>query len=133
MEKKLEDKEIAHQNQLKESNKQSEDAVNELKALFGAEKLRLEEKLKDEKTKNAKKVSEMIEEYENKLKDQETELKEELENLQYDYKDLEDEHETYMTKVDHDFEMYDQKIKTSEAALKDSKDQIAVLTEKNNT
>ena len=46
---KLEDKEIAHRNEIVDLNKASEETLAQLKALFSTEKVRLEEKLKEEK------------------------------------------------------------------------------------
>ena len=55
--------------------KNSEETLNQLKTLFETEKIRLEEKLREEKEKNEKRINSIIEDHENKIKEQENELK----------------------------------------------------------
>ncbi len=44
-------------------NKNSEDSVNQLKSLFESEKIKFEEKLKEDKKKTERKLKQLIEEY----------------------------------------------------------------------
>ena len=118
MEKKLEEKENIHQNEIIQLNKNSEETLNQLKTLFENEKMRLEEKLREEKEKYEKKIETMTDDYENKLKDQENELKEENENLQNDLNDLNQGHNQFVTNAEHEFELLNQKILTLNASLK---------------
>ena len=55
--------------------KNSEETLNQLKTLFETAKMRLEEKLREEKEKNEKRINSIIEDHENKIKEQENELK----------------------------------------------------------
>ena len=55
--------------------KNSEETLNQLKTLFETAKMRLEEKLREEKEKNEKRMNSIIEDHENKIKEQENELK----------------------------------------------------------
>ena len=57
LEKKLEDKESQHRSEISQLNKNSEDALAQLKLLFENEKNRLENKLKEEKSKSDTKIS----------------------------------------------------------------------------
>ena len=131
LEKKLEEKELAHQNEIVDVNKTSEETLNQLKALFETEKTRLEEKLRDEKAKNDKKVNTLIDDYESKLKEQENELKEENDNLQNELTELEKAHTIYVSNAEHDFEMLNQKILNSDLALKEAKDNLNSTIEQN--
>ena len=55
LEKRIEEKENQHQNEIVQLNKTSEETLAQLKSLFDNEKARLENKLKEEKNKNGKK------------------------------------------------------------------------------
>ena len=73
----------------------------------------------------------MMEEYENKLKDQKNELKEENENLQNDLNDLNQGHNQFVTNAEHEFEKLNQKVINLNASLKEAKENLNLETEKN--
>ena len=130
-EKKLEEKESLHQKEITQINKNTEETMTQLKALFESEKLRLEEKLKEEKNKSQKKIQSLTEEYESRLKDQEVEYKEENENLQNELSDLNQAHETFVQNAEHDFQLMTQKIQNTEKALKEARDMLNSESSKN--
>ena len=131
LEKRIEEKETQHRNEILQLNKTSEDTLAQLKSLFETEKSRLENKLREEKNKSEKKLSNLIEEYETKLKDQENELKEENEGLHNDLEDLTQEHNEYLTNAQHEFELMNQKIQTLEKSLQEAKANLDNESSKN--
>lgn len=124
-ERKMEEKERMNQKEISDLNKNSEETISQLKALFETEKIRFEDKLKEEKLRNEKKIKYTIEEYEAKLKEIETDLRDELENSQNEYADLESSHHNYVSNAEHEMEMLNQKIEALEAYLRDAKEVIA--------
>jgi len=121
-ERKIEENERFHHNEISELNRISEETVSQLKALFETEKIRFEEKLKDEKSKNEKKTKVLKEEYESKVRDIETELKEEIENYQNDYNDLENTHQTYIANAEHEIATLNQQREALESYLREAKE-----------
>lgn len=121
-EKKNEEKEDRHHRELSDLNKNSEDTISQLKALFESEKIRFEERLKEEKSKNEKKIRFTIEEYEGKIKEIENDLREELDNLQNDYSDLECNHQNYISNAEHEIDLLNQKIEALEGYLRESRE-----------
>lgn len=127
LDKHLEEKEKIYQNEIRNLNQNSEEAINQFKSLFEIEKMRLEEKLKEEKIKNENKMKVVTEENENKLKEMEKELKTELEELQEEYNLLESDHQNYIYNAEHEVSLLNQKIETLESALKESKENVTNL------
>lgn len=101
-EKKIQEKEYIFQREKDELAQKSEDTIKQLKMIFETEKLRMEEKIKEEKNKaekklkqqfleNENKINELIEEHQNdrmefeeqykQLEEQNAELNEKLENI----------------------------------------------------
>lgn len=124
-EKKSEEKETKHQKEILELNRSSEETINQMKALFETEKIRFEEKLKEEKHKNEKKNKFIIDDYEQKIKETETELRDEIENLQNERDDLENLHNEYVSGIENEMGILNTKIETLENSLKESKEAYA--------
>ena len=92
-----------------------------MKSLFETEKIRFEEKLKDERNKTEKKLKNLTDEYESKLKEQETELKEEIENLNNDLQAEINNHNEYVSHAEHEIGLLQQKIETLDNQIKERK------------
>ncbi len=123
-EKKLEEKEQKHQRDQTELNRSSEETINQLRHLFEQEKVLFDEKLRDDKLKNEKKMKALIEEYENKLHQQEAELKEEIENLNEDLQTETASHNNFVTQAEHEIGLLQQKNETLEQYLNETKDAL---------
>ena len=131
MEKKLEEQENNHRNEIFELNRSNEENFHQIKTIFETEKTRLEEKLKEEKSKYEKNLQNLIDDYENKLKDTEGELKEENENLQNELNEINSVHVNYVNNSEHEIEMLKQTILQNENKLKETKDTLSSEAEKN--
>jgi hypothetical protein len=125
-EKKIEEKENKHQKEIWDLNKSSEETINQMKALFETEKIRFEERMKEEKHKNEKKNKFLNEDFDQKLKDLESELKEEIESLQIERDDLEHLHNDYVSGIENEMGVLNSKIEGLENALRESKDTYAL-------
>lgn len=123
-EKKLEEKERYHHNEISELNRMSEETVSQLKALFETEKIRFEEKLKEEKLKNEKKIKLLKEEHETRIKEVENELRDEIDNYNNDYNELENTHQTYMANAEHEIATLNQQREALESYLREAKELI---------
>ena len=109
-EKRIQEKEYVFQREKDELAQKSEDTIKQLKMIFETEKLRMEEKIKEEKNKadkklkqqaleNENKINELIEEHQNdrmefeeqykQLEEHNAELNEKLENIQSLYSKIE--------------------------------------------
>lgn len=109
-EKRIQEKEYVFQREKDELAQKSEDTIKQLKMIFETEKLRMEEKIKEEKNKaekklkqqaleNDNKINELIEEHQNdrmefeeqykQLEEHNAELNEKLENIQSLYSKIE--------------------------------------------
>ena len=95
-----------------------------MKSLFETEKIRFEEKLKDERNKTEKKLKNLTEEYESKLREQETELKEEIENLSNDLQAEVNNHHDYVSHAEHEIGLLQQKIETLEHFLNEAREAL---------
>merc|ERR1712032_1784116 len=84
------------QKEISELNNNSEESVNQLKILFESEKIRFDEKTKEEKLKMDRKMKNLVEDHEQKLSEMENELKEEIDNLQIERDNIEEMHRNYV-------------------------------------
>jgi chromosome segregation ATPase len=101
-----------------------------LKNLFETEKIRFEEKLKEERYKSEKKLKNNTEEYESKLQELERELKEEIENLNNDLQAEINNHNDYVSHAEHEIGLLRQKIETLEHFLNEAREALnAVQTQ----
>lgn len=121
-EKKSEEKEFKHQRELLELNRTSEETINQMKALFETEKIRFEDRLKDEKHRNDRKFKNLIDDYEQKLREMENELKEENEILQSEKDEIESKHNDYIQSAETEISMLKNRIESSENALREKQE-----------
>lgn len=124
-EKKSEQCELKHQKEISELNKSSEQSISQMKALFETEKIRFEEKLKEEKHRNEKKHKLIIEDYEQKIKEIENALKDEIETLQIERDELENLHNNYVSGIENEMGLLNSKIENLESSLKEGKEAYA--------
>ncbi len=121
-EKKSEEKESKHQRELLELNRTSEETINQMKALFETEKIRFEDRLKDEKHKNDRKYKNLIDDYEQKLRDLENELKDENEILQSEKDEIEMKHNDYIQSAEAEISSLKNRIDNYEVNLKEKQE-----------
>ena len=95
-----------------------------MKNLFETEKIRFEEKLKEERSKSEKKLKNNTEEYETKVQDLERELKEEIENLNNDLQAEINNHNDYVSHAEHEIGLLRQKIETLEHFLNEAREAL---------
>ena len=103
-------------------NKNSEDAVNQLRVMFESEKINFEEKLKEEKKKNERKIKNLTEDYESKIQEMENEMNEEIDMFNNDLQEKDNYHETYCRQVEHEINTLNQRIDMLESNLKEAKE-----------
>ena len=132
MDKHLDEKEKIYQTEIKNINSNSEESINQFKYLFEIEKLRLEDKYKDEKVKYEKKLKYMTEENETRMKEIEKEYKEELEEVNAEFLKIYNNHQNYVLNSEYEKNILNQKIETLENALKESKESILIIQNKFN-
>lgn len=126
-EKKSEEKEAKHQRELLELNRASEETINQMKALFETEKIRFEDRLKDEKHKNERKLKNLIDDYETKLREIENELKEENEILQSEKDEIEMKHNNYIQNVEGEISTLKNRIDGNESALREKHEAFSTM------
>lgn len=126
-EKKTEEKDAFYRRDIEIINKSCEDTIANYKTMFENEKNRLEEKIKDEKLKYEKKLKYAQEESEIRLRDVEKELKAEIENLKFDYEELEETNKNYIMDAENEIRILNQKISNLENSLKENKDCLATF------
>ncbi len=126
-EKKSEEKETKHHREILELNRASEETINQMKALFETEKIRFEDRFKDEKHKNDRKYKHLIDDYEQKLRDIENELKDENEILQSEKEEVEMKHNDYIQSAEAEISMLKNRIDNNESALRDKQEAFNVL------
>ena len=113
-----------HQNDLKDVQKRSEDALAQLRNVYEVEKERLQTRVIEEKEKAGRFASQQIEEYEVKLKDEQQQRAEEVGSLQNELAECDLRCHEVITQLEQEAELSKQKIKTLEDQLKESKDQF---------
>lgn len=70
LERELEEKGSEYEITIREMNDKSEEQLNSLKTFFEIEKERLERRIAEEKDRSQKRYNQMVEDYEQKLKDE---------------------------------------------------------------
>lgn len=131
-ERKLNEKEVYHQNEIIALNKNSETTLDQLKIIFTNEKARLEDRISESKKKNDKAISAIIAEYESKIRDNEHEYRSEIEALQNSYDELEANFNQISIGGVHEITLLKQKVVTAERIITENKETILNLTKEHN-
>ena len=118
----IEENEKHRQKELSDLNRNTENTILQLKSLFEAEKIRLEDKIKDERENIKNKYILMIEEQTNRNKAEVDTLRDENDTLENNLKDLEELYENYVSKSEHDIQFHTQKNESLEKTLKESRE-----------
>lgn len=133
LEKDLEEKKTKNQDELEEQQKKFEQDLAQLKTYYEQEKDRLEKKVTEEKNKGIRNVKSSIEDYEQRMQDEQNQHEDEMEMLQDDLRDKEDQLQAVTNKYEHELSLSDQKIKSLEEHLKETKKALDDIQDKNVT
>jgi chromosome segregation ATPase len=106
--------------------------LNQLKTIFENEKNRLEEKLLQLKTNNDANITNLTIEYDIKLKEQEKELKNDLETIQNAYDEIKAKCNTISFDAEHKLSLLNQQIITNEKVIADHKENLIILAKEHN-
>ena len=120
----MEENKKKHQADIREIQKYSEDALEQLRSVYEIEKERLQTRILEEKEKNGRICAQQLEDHETKLKEEQQQRAEEVQALHNDLEECELRSREIITKLEQKEELYQQKIKTLEVQLKDAKDQF---------
>jgi len=121
----MDEKAKKQQSDLQELQKRSEESLAQLRNFYEMEKERLEARISEEKDKANKACAAQIEEYEQKLKDEQQQRTEEVENIQNELAELAARDREIIGQLETEAGLNKQKIKTLEDQLKDQKEQFA--------
>ena len=123
-EKRLEDKDNHWQKEREELHQKSEDTIKKLKMIYETEKIRLEDKLKEEKSKADKKIKQLTNDYEDKLRELQEETSNEYAALEEEYKLLEQNNNNYISQAENEINLLTHKVETLEKNNKEMKEQM---------
>lgn len=121
-EKNLEDKEYAFHKERDDFNQKSEETIKQLKMIYETEKIRIEDKLKEEKTKNDRKLRQITNEYEEKIRELTDEAQNEYIALEEEFKALEQRSLNYESQAENEINLLSHKCETLEKNNKELKD-----------
>jgi chromosome segregation ATPase len=105
-------------------NLKSEQTLAQVKYFYDQEKMRLEQRLIDEKERAEKKYGLMCEEYEDRIRQEVEALEEEINNLNEDMSEMHATHTEDIAKLRHQNALDSQKIETLEKYLKETRDNL---------
>ena len=125
-------KEETHRNEIRDLNTQSEDTLNQLRAIFTEEKQRLENKIISQKKKFDENLNFITKEYDDKLIEQDQQNKLELDNLQLAYDELEAKYNTLMIDAEHQILLLNEKLMTADNILSEDKNNLVKITNEHN-
>lgn len=127
-EKKLEEKEYSHQKEINDLNTQSEEAIKQLKMMYETEKIRMEDRMKDERNKTDKKIKLLIAEYEEKLKEVTEESHNEYFALEEEFKNYEQRMTNYESQAENEINLLNHKVDALEKGNADLKERLAAIS-----
>jgi len=120
-EKILEEKEKFYRTELANLNKNSEDALNQVKSLYQLEKIRFEEKIRDEKMKFEMKIKNINEENENRIRETEKEYQTEIEELKDEIIQIEQDSQSYIYNAEYEMNLARQTIMNLETQVREER------------
>jgi hypothetical protein len=121
-EKRMDEKEYSHHKEREDFNSKSEDTLKQLKMIYETDKIRVDEKLKEEKNKNDRKIKQLTNEYDEKIREMNDEGQNEYYNLEEEYKALEQRSLTYESQAENEINLLSHKCETLEKNVKDFKE-----------
>lgn len=131
LERDLEEKNIISQTELEEQQKKFEEDLAQLKSFYEIEKEGLKKKIQDEKNKGVKNVKNTVEDYEQRIQDEQFQHEEELDMLQDELRDKSDQLEALGHRFEQEMSLSEQKIQSLEQHLKETKEALDNVQEKN--
>ena len=103
----------------------SEEAIQQLRTFYEAEKERLERRVFEEKEKSDKRYNLMVEEYEERIREEQNNLEEEIENLKDELREHEIQSQNVVQQYEHEMDLRQKTIENLEKMLKESKENLA--------
>ena len=103
----------------------SEEALAQLKNFYELEKERLERRVMEEREKREKQYHTLVEEYEQRIRDEQGQYEEDLENLKEDLRDHEIQIQTLTSQYEHELDLKLKNIESLEKMLRETKDNLA--------
>ena len=103
----------------------SEEAIQQLRTFYEAEKERLERRVLEEKEKSDKRYNLMVEEYEERIREEQNNLEEEIENLKDELREHEIQSQNVVQQYEHEMDLRQKTIENLEKMLKESKENHA--------
>ena len=131
LEEQLEEKEKNAQKEISSIQTSSEESLSQLKNFYEMEKERLEHKIIEEKEKLEKRFNIQIEEYEEKLKEEQTQHSDEIMALQDELRECEVQHQNIITQIEQENRLIRQKNEYLEDQLKELKDNLNKIQNNN--
>ena len=109
----------------KDMQMRSEEAIQQLRTFYEAEKERLERRVFEEKEKSDKRYNLMVEEYEERIREEQNNLEEEIENLKDELREHEIQSQNVVQQYEHEMDLRQKTIENLEKMLKESKENLA--------
>ena len=132
-ERKLEEKELKHENTIQEIDKSTEETMSQIKIIYDNDKNRLEEKIVKERENFEFRMNLLITDYESKLRVQESEFIEQMDNLNVELNNQINNNQLSESTSTHKISLLEQKIQSLEEYLRESKENFNKIQENNST
>jgi hypothetical protein len=129
LEQQLEETKRRCADEVSEANDKAESSLAQLKAYYEQEKVRLEQRLIDEKSRTDRRYTIMTEEYEAKLREESENHEDELANLQEDFREIEAQNIQEITSLEQQASLNAQKLESQEQHIIELKESLRTLAE----
>ena len=133
LEKQIEDKESQSQKEISDIQQKSEESLAQMKNFYEMEKERLEHRIIEEKEKIERKYGGQLEEYENRLKEEQASHSEEMDLLQEELREMEGQHQSIVNQYENELNLKEQKIESLQQYLKETKESLDRIQSLNNS
>ena len=103
----------------------SEESLAQLKNFYELEKDRLEQRLAEEREKREKSYAQVVEEYEARIREDQTSYEEEIESLKDDIREYETQIGNMQAQYEHELDLKSKSAENLEKMLREAKDNLS--------
>jgi chromosome segregation ATPase len=133
LENQIEEKDRTHEQELKECQEKSETYISQLRSVFEVEKQRLEKRVQDDKDKYERLANSTLEEFEQKLHEEQQAHEDDIEALQDELREKESQNQMDVQQLEHELSLKQQNLETLEKYLKDTKETLNAVQSKHSS
>jgi chromosome segregation ATPase len=119
--------------EVKDVRLKSEEQLAQLRNFYELERDRLEKRILEEKDRNERRFSQFTEEFDLKMKEEQSNYEEEIENLKEELKEQESQSQALIQQYEHELAMRQKTIETLEKYVKETRENLLTLQSTNSS